>query len=284
MRCIICKKEFVQTGEAVTCSRDCRNLLISQLNAGNSAEARSKAKVTMGFKFGVDFAMQSEEVKKKARASLLSKYGVDNAMKDRAVVEKALKTKEMRWNEFVRKEFPLKMVQSDPTLFRIDETKMQVFVLTEVASKCFLQHYGHRIAPRWGRKHCSLGLVKDGVLYQVVRFECNSKGTQLVDFGMRGAYFNPNYYTKLIQVATDTLCIDYYTCRVPRTAAVPQLVDSLSLELISEGMYEVYWIIDSKFRKLTRNDDVSEMKKKYDYVTTDYLDLYTKKADPSIVD
>lgn len=131
----------------------------------------------------------------------------------------------------------------------------------------------------------SVGLVNDGILYQLMRFEKvpNQNKIMLVDFGIRDGYFNPNYYTKLFKFATQTKGIEEFSAKIPRNIATDELLNSMSLKLVNKGDYEVYWKIETKnklvqlpveYKRLTQRDDIESMLQQYDYVTTDYIDTY----------
>lgn len=56
------------------------------------------------------------------------------------------------------------------------------------------------------------------------------------------------------------------------------LIDSLSLQLVSQGEYEVYWVIKNKdnecdltsnLRKFTSLDDIEKVLSEFDYVASD---------------
>lgn len=232
----------------------------------------------MQTKYNVDYALQCDQLKQKQIETMRNKYGVDNIQQLPEFSAKARLTQTVNWNLKVKAELPIKMKK--PELlphFYINESKMTIFKLREEASVQFLSRYGHRMIQKFGKKHLSLGLVDDGILYQVIRFEAHKGKIVLEDFGTRGGYYNPNYYAKLTDAAINLFSIEEYSCKIPRGIATPEVVQSLSLELVSTGPYEVYWITEDGLKKLTRRHNIEEMRAKYDYITSDYLDLFVSK-------
>lgn len=288
MNCPVCGKRYLVTNDdnlkrpPVACSYACRVKRTQETSMkkygmkapGNNPEAREKAKATMQKKFGVDYAMQSPEIYRKGVETLQRKYGVDNIKKLKKSESLSTTIKD-KFTQTILTEFPLKTLPNpDGPLFRIEEEHMQVYVLKERASVEFLKRYGQRVCPKFGKIHTSVGLVDDGILYQVLRFERKQGVIYLADFGTRGNYMNPNYYSKLMGEALNTIGIDSFKCVVPRSLASPELLKSLSVKLVKEGMYDVYWRLEEGLRKVNSRDNVIEMKKRYDYITTDYLDEY----------
>lgn len=206
------------------------------------------------------------------KQTTLHKYDVENVMRSDEVV----RTRKDKWLQKVHALLPIKL-QAIPEYpqFKIDDSEMSVYLLTEEASVSFLRSYGFRIAPKFGKKHMSFGLVQDGILYQVLRFESHKGEIELSDFGVRGGYFNPNYYSKLLKFAFEIRGIEEFTASIPRNIATSEVVDSLCLKYQKKLDYEVFWKIDDSLRKLNRWDNIEEMLKKYDYVTSDRLDLYS---------
>lgn len=230
---------------------------------------------TMQERYGVDYGLQSEELKRKQINTMIDKYGVGNIQKIPEFSAKARMTQRANWNKKVQSEFPLKLIPKETApCFWFDESDMQIFFLKDKASVEFLRCQGHQVCPKFGKKHLSVGLADNGILYQVLRFEEHKGEICLTNFGTRHHYFNPNYYSKLLQEVTKVLELEEFTCAIPRTLAVPELVQSLSIELVSYGTYEVYWVTEDGLKRLTNRHNISEMKSRYDYVTSDYLDLY----------
>lgn len=204
------------------------------------------------------------------------RYGCANVMQIDSTKVKRKNSKKTEKHKLL----PIKRVSNtslENPNFKIDESSMSVFILTEGASKEFLKHYGFRYVHKFSNIHLSLGLVKDGILYQVIRFEKSQKTDNivLVDFGTRFGYFNPKGYAKLIHYATEFRGVEQFESSIPRNIADDLTIQSLRIELISRGDYEVYWIVEGdKLKKLTSWDNIPEMLQKYDYVTTDYIDYY----------
>lgn len=225
------------------------------------------------------YTFQSEILRSKICDTLVSKYGVDNPMKLKEFSEKSVLTKNKIWEETVLREFPMKKQgikdkQSKP----FNEDEMSVYILSEKMSVQFLSENGHLLKPKWGKFHTSVALIKDNIVYQVLRFEKHEQNVVLANFGTKSGFFNPNEYTKLMDYSFQLLGLDDFTMMIPRSLATLSLIYSLSVEFVSEGLYEVYWILeDNTLKKLTRWDNITEMKRKYDYVTSDFLDLYQYK-------
>lgn len=301
MKCPVCGKDYLVTNNEnlkrppVACSYACRAkktretslLKYGTAAPGNNPEAREKAKATMQERFGVDYAMQSPELKQKSYDSMMERYGVKHIAELRYASKAAHETRSNNWTAKVHELLPLKLQMNEQISpkWMLNDDKLAIFLLTERASTTFLSKYGFNIIHKFGKIHMSVGLVDDGVLYQVVRFE-KIPGTQdilLADFGTREGYFNPNGYNKIMRFATQIKGIEEFTAQIPRNIASSQVIDSLSLELVSQGDYEVYWIIENKnkllslpveFQKLTQRDNIEEMMKQHDYVTSDYIDTY----------
>ena len=290
MNCPICGKQYLVTNNEnlrrppVACSYECRAKKTRQTSLqkygvaapGNNPEARVKAKASMQKKYGVDYAMQSEELKEKAKDVLIQRYGVDNIQKLQSANKQTCETRETKWCETVHQLLPLKMQEKEPCPhFNIEDDSLIVFQLTEQASVEFLSKYGFQIAPVFGKFHMSLGTVKDGILYQVLRFERRSGNIVLTNFGTREGYHNTTEYAKLLNVAINKYDIESFVSYIPRSTATSNIVDSLQLKKASQGNYEVYWVTPKGLVKLNRRHNIQEMLEKYDYVTTDYIDCYT---------
>ena len=295
--CSVCGKEYVVrrnselNNPALTCSPQCSRIKMRATSmarygvtaAGNNEEARKKARETSLKHYGVEVPAQSKIVYDRIKSTMLEKYGVDNIQKRSDFNESALITRKQNWINKVQQEFPLKLLHSNNNidLKTIDEDDMAVYVIKEKDSVKFLNEFGHAILPKRRKIHSSLGLIKDGLIYQVIRFERKRSDIILADFGTRSGFYNSNQYTKLLDAAVQTLGVDDFTCRIPRSLASLELTYSLSVELVEKGMYEVFWITENnKLKRLTRWDSIADLKQKYDYVTSDYLDLYRYKRQP----
>lgn len=243
-----------------------------------SAESQNKAHYTMLEKYG-GYTLQSEVLRTKMRDTIVSKYGFDNPMKVKKFSKKSWETKDKLWEETVLKEFPIKYKDNfESNCVSFNEDDMSVYILSEKMSIQFLSENGHQLKPKWGKFHTSVALVKDDVVYQVLRFEKHKQNVVLADFGTKIGFYNPNCYTKLMDYSFYLLGLDSFTVKIPRSIATLPLTYSLSVEFVLEGVYDVFWILeDCSLKKLTRWDDIPEMKKKYDYVTSDFLDLYQYK-------
>lgn len=290
MNCPVCGKQYLVTNNEslkrppVACSYVCRVKRTKETSLerygvaapGNNPEARLKAKATMQEKFGVDYTLQSDRLKQKVKKSIQKKYNVKkNIQQDKEVTARAHLNRTLNWIEKVHKLLPMKLIETEELPnFQINDDEMEVYVLTEKASIAFLSNYGFRIAPKFAKVHLSVGLVKDGILYQVLRFEKIKDRIELADFGIRKGYFNPNYYSKLLKFMVDVKGIEEFTSSIPRNIATKEVIDSLQLQKVSEGDYKVYWKIDDKFVKLTQRHNIEECMSKYEYVTTDCVDEY----------
>lgn len=243
-----------------------------------SEETQNKACSTMIEKYG-GYTLQSDILRSKMSSTMIEKYGVDNPMKSSVFHKKSELTKDRLWEETVLREFPMKNTIKDSLQYEpFNEDEMAVYILAEKMSIQFLSENGHQLKPKWGKFHTSIALVKDDIIYQVLRFEKHKQNVMLADFGTKSGFFNPNDYAKLIDYSFYLLGLDSFTVKIPRSLATLSLTYSLSAELVSQGIYDVFWILeDNSLRKLTRWDDIAEMKKKYDYVTSDFLDLYQYK-------
>lgn len=289
MKCPVCGKDYLVTynealaKDPVACSYKCRAVKAKQTSLmkygivapGNNTDAKAKRKQTMLERYGVEFAMECPEIKQKAKDSLLSKYGVSNIQQLTINGISFAKNTANRQHEELLNQFPLKLKQEEQSpMFKIDESNMSVFLLTRKASKTFLSQYGFQLNPHFKKKHLSLGLVDDGILYQVIRFELMDDYVTLVNFGTRFGYYNPNQYDKLINVARTIYEVTDYNVIMPRGKVTEQLLSSLQIKLLSQGAYDPYWIIDDKLVKVNRKNNTEEMHINYNYITTDYLDLY----------
>lgn len=291
MNCPVCGKKYLVTNNEnlkrppVACSYACRRAKANQTClekygnrcAANGEEQRKLSAATMMDKYGVRWTFQSDKLVAKGRETMLEKYGAEHPMHIEGVPEEAAKLRQELWRETILRKFPLKMQakESAPLLGSIDEDEMSVYMLRDKESVEFLKKNGHRVAPKWGRVHKSLGLVLEGRVYQVLRFEKSGSDIFLADFGTAKGYYNSNNFTKLIDAAISILNLDSFKCYIPRSLATLDLTYSLSVELVERGMYKVFWkISEEKLKKLTIRDDINEMKQRFDYITTDYLDLY----------
>lgn len=208
---------------------------------------------------------------KMRKQTTLRKYSVDNVMRSYEIKS----DRHAKWIEKVHLLLPPKHIQTrEIPKFRIDDSEMSIFVLTEEASVSFLKRYGFRIAPKFGKKHMSLGLVHDGILYQVLRFEAHKGNIELVDLGIREGYFNPKGYSKLMKFAREVKGIDEFIARIPKDVANGLVVESLGLSFVCELDYEVYWKIDDKLVKLNKWHKIEEMLSKYEYISSCVLCLY----------
>lgn len=217
--------------------------------------------------------LENPELLERMSQKVFEKYGVDNIQKVTSISSLSRKHQYENWKKKLQDMYPLRREHHTINLpmFRIDESDMNVYVLKEKASIAFLKRYGHRIEKRFGKFHFSVGLVKDGVLYQVLRFEKHKDDIILVDFGTRDNYFNPNYYCKIMKAAKEITGIEEFSCVIPRYLANPELISSLQVELLEEGTYDVFWKLENGLKKATIRDDLSIRR---DYVTSDYLDSY----------
>lgn len=290
MNCPVCGKKYLVTNNEnlkrppVACSYECRakRTRETSLNKygvaapGNNPEAREKAKITMLERYGVEYAMESEELRQRSIQTIKDKYGVENIQQVDEVAQSARKTQHERWITLIHEKFPLKTEADLQTVpkFHIDESQMQVYILKDKVSVAFLKRYGNRINPVFGKIHLSLGLVQDGVLYQTIRFERKDKRIVLADFGTLSNHVNPNYYTKLINAAINTVGIEQFECAIPRNQATKELVESLSVEFVNEGDYQVFWKINNNLVPLNMRDDIDKMLSMYDYITSDWIDNY----------
>lgn len=292
MKCPVCNKEYLVTNNEnlkrppVACSYECRKARARQTNLErygvesytSTAEMQQKSKETMQKKYGVDYALSSPQIQQKSKETLLQKYGVDNIKKVKTVSELIDDKRHVNWIEKVHTCFPIKLGidQSPKQLNRIDENKMNLYLLLEKVSVSFLAKYGHRINPKQGKIHMSFGLVFDKTVYQVIRFErATSNEIILADFGTKAGYYNPNGYTRLLKFAIQSRGIDAFYASIPRYIATPETLKSLSVEKIKDGDYTVYWKMkDGTLKQLTNRDNIDEMMKEYEYVTSDYIDLY----------
>lgn len=302
MICPICNKSYLVTNNEnlkrppVACSYACRAAETRTTSLerygiaapGNNPKARAKAKQTMQEKYKVDYTLQSNELRIKASLTIKDRYGVDNIQKLVDITQQTQRTKYNKWIEKVHTLLPMKLDVKDKAesvTFNLDDSQLSIFILTEQASIAFLQKYGiNKYSNKFRRIHLSLGLVNDGILYQVVRFEKvpNSDKIVLANFGTRANYIVSNYYTKLINFAVQIKGIEEFDAYIPRNIARKEIIESMSLKLIELGQYEVYWKIKNdqlnmpdKYAKLNRNDNIEEMLETHDYVTTDYIDKYS---------
>ena len=290
MNCPICGNPYLVKNNAnlkrppVACSCECRKVRMEHTSMerygiktpGNNPEARAKSKQTMQEKYGVDYALASKEINDKAKQTMLEKYGVDNIQKLSSVAQAARKTSNANWIKIVHSEFPIKMISRNiKNIQEIDDNNVSVYVIRDNISNEFLAKYGFQIAAKPGRIHLSLGLVHDNVLYQVIRFERHDGQIVLTNLGIKDGFCNPNNYDKLIKFAVDVKGIDSFKAFLPRYLATKELLSSLSVKKIKDGQYNVFWILeDGRYKALTRRDNIIEMKSKYDYITTDFLDEY----------
>lgn len=294
MNCPVCGKQYLVTNNEnlkrppVACSYACRRAKANKTClekygtscAANGEKQKIKARQTMVERYGAEYTFQSLELKERAKQTMVERYGADHPMHIEYVPEDAAQLRKENWNKTILQEFPLKMQIKKPNqnLQPINEDEMRVYMLKDKECIEFLKENGNRIEPKWGKIHKSLGLVKDQVIYQVLRFEKSGSEVVLADFGTKEGYYNPNLYTLLLDTAISVLSIDSFKCAIPRSIASLELTYSLSLELMEKGMYSVYWILDdNKVKRLTVRDNISEMKERFDYFTTDYLDIYQYK-------
>ena len=293
MTCPVCGKQYLVTNNEnlkrppVACSYECRSARTRQTSLekygvtapGNNPEARKKCKETYRKNYGADHPMQNEKFKKQIEGIMLDKYGVKNIRMLDEQIKADIETRNKAWEIKKHDNFPMKLLQDDsPHTCPFDEEEMIIHKLTEKASQSFLSQNGFRISTKFGKIHLSFGLVKDNMLYQVIRFERCKDKIILADFGTRQLYYNPKGYSKLINYATTQFGIDEFEAYIPRNIATDSVIESLKLIKESECDYDVFWIIDNEYRELKRWDNISEMKLKYDYVTSDYIDKYSFRA------
>jgi len=291
MNCPVCGKQYLVTSNEnlkkppVACSYACRAKRTRETSLqrygvvapGNNVEARKKAKATMVERYGGATTYQSEELSAKVKRTMVERYGVDNANKNSDIDSKRSSAQALNRAEIIHSNFPVRFegcANTKEPHFIIDENVMNVFLLKEEASVEFLKHNGCQFNPKFGRIHQSFGLVKDGILYQVIRFEKRKGQIWLANLGTRNNYVNPNGYSKLLKTAIAITGIEDFSCELPRSFATDDVITSLSLELVKQGDYIVYWKTENGLKKYSNRDNIEEMKSKYEYVTTDYLDLY----------
>lgn len=292
MNCPVCGKQYLVTNNEnlkrppVACSYACRAKRTRETSMkkygvvapGNNVEARAKAKRTMIERYGGSATLQCKELSDKAKQTMIERYGVDNPNKSRKLDDVRKTSAKQNRIELIHNYFPLKIEKrysdKEPH-FIIDENAMNVFLLKEKASVEFLKHNGCQFNPKFGRIHQSFGLVKDGILYQVIRFEKRKGQIWLANLGTRNNYVNPNGYSKLLKTAINITGVEEFSCEIPRSFATDEVTNSLSLELVRQGEYIVYWKTENGLKKYSNRDNIEEMKSKYEYVTTDYLDLYS---------
>ena len=291
MNCPVCGKQYLVTNNEnlkrppVACSYACRRAKADltclekygNKCAANGEEQKKMAEETMMEKYGVRYTFQSEELTQKGKETMMEKYGADHPMHIGYNPEVAAELRKENWNKTILEEFPFKPLEKSTfsDLKPFEEDRMQVYMLRDKESVKFLKENGHQVVPKWGKIHKSIGLVFNAEIYQVLRFEkCNDE-IILADFGTREGFFNPNNYTLLLDTAIDVMNIDSFTCEIPRSIATLDLIYSLSLELVEKGMYQVFWVLDDgTLKRLTIRDNIQEMKKKFQYVTSDYIDTY----------
>ncbi len=289
MTCPVCGKQYLVTNNEnlkrppVACSYECRKARREQTSLtkygiktpGNNPQARQKAVETMQSKYGVDYAMQNPDIRKKSVESMLEKYGVDNIKKLNSSVQKAQITRQCSWLAKIDKLLPYNFEYVAKHKYRIDETKMKIYLLNERVSKEFLSKYGFNLIHKFGKIHLSVGLVDDNEVYQVIRFERNpSKGDIiLAEFGTKADWYNPNGYSKLMEFATKIRGIDSFKSTIPKYISEDNVtIKSLGMNKISERHYDAYWVQDDKsLKKVTTRDDIESMLTKYKYVTSDWL-------------
>lgn len=296
MTCPVCGKQYLVTNNdnlkrpPVACSYECRRIRREETSLkkygirtpGNNPEAREKTKQTLLRKYGVDSALKDPEIRKKAKQTLIEKYGVDNIGKSTISVQKSQQTRAANWLSKVHELLPYKFDKPESyNKFKIDDNIMKIYLLNERASVDFLKQYGFRLVHKFGRIHMSVGLVNDGQLYQVLRFERmpNNGGIRLVDFGTKSDWYNPNGYSKLMEFATKIRGIEEFVADIPRYIGNDRnVIRSLNLECTSKGEYKVYWIMEDKsLKELTNRDNIEEMKLTHEYITSDWIDKYRCK-------
>ena len=158
---------------------------------------------------------------------------------------------------------------------QLDTSKVTIYRLRDVASMQFLDHYGFNQNGKRGKFHVSFGLVNDGILYQVIRFEKHQDKLYLTDFGIREGYFITDYYAQLIKFATQSFGIESFTAVILKyIAANNQLIESLKVTFVKEETYDVFWTKGDQVTKMTLWDDLDEMLKDHDYFTSDYKEIY----------
>ncbi len=84
----------------------------------------------------------------------------------------------------------------------INSENLDVYKLTRTAYKTFLNAYGHRRNKKYNRKEVAFGLVKDGLLYQVILLQksmYHHHSTVIADYGTRWGYNIENGLNKLLQ-------------------------------------------------------------------------------------
>lgn len=296
MNCPVCGKRYLVTNNEnlkrppVACSYECRAKKTRETSLkkygvvapGNNAEAREKAKQTMQEKYGIDYAMQSAEIYQKGVETIQEKYGVKNIQQVSSITNQAHQTRKDNWIDQFHELLPLKIFNLDQqsgTVTNLEDDSLTMYILTEKAAVEFLTQYGIRPKHVFKHAHLSLGLVSNKVIYQVVRFEKLNDSIVLSNFGTRLGYFNPNYYHKLLQFATAVYGIEEFDAIIPRGLATSGLIESMQLEKISEGDYEAYWKTESdEYIKVNQQDNLVEMSKDNEYITTDYLDRYRFKG------
>lgn len=291
MNCPVCGKQYLVTNNEnlkrppVACSYECRVKRTRETSLqrygvvapGNNSEARKKAKQTMVERYGGATTLQSEELLSKVKQTMVERYGVDNANKNKDIDSKRSASQASTRAEIIHSNFPVKFegcANIKEPHFIIEEDDMDVFVLREKASVEFLKHNGCQFNAKFGKVHQSFGLVKDGILYQVIRFEKHKNQIWLANLGTRNNYINPNGYSKLLKTAINITGIEEFSCELPRSFATDEVINSLSLELVKQGDYTVYWKTENGLKKYSNRDNIEEMKSKYEYVTSDYIDLF----------
>lgn len=269
-----------------SCSSSCKSIMIgksvsSSFGSKSEEEKRNaaiKRATTMTERYG-GFTLSSAVLSSKVAECNQFKYGCTNAMENKSISAKAVVNRRLNRAELIHLKFPVNMLSNSNSakdnLEIIDEDTASVTIVKEKISISFLNKNGHRLCPKYSNRHANIGLMNNNKLYQLIRFELHNDNIVLADFGTLKGYYNPNQYTKLLDCAIKTLGIDGFKCKIPRSLATLDLTYSLSVNLISRGEYEVFWVLeDGSLKKLTQRDNIDEMKKKYDYVTTDYLDEY----------
>ncbi len=291
MNCPVCGKQYLVTNNEnlkrppVACSYECRVKRTRETSLkkygvvapGNNVEARAKAKQTMIQRYGGSATLQCKELSDKAKQTMIERYGVDNPNKSRKLDDVRKASAKQNRIELIHNYFPLKIEErysDNEPHFAIDEDSMDVYLLKEKASVEFLRHNGCQFNPKFGKIHQSFGLVKDGILYQVIRFEKRKDSIWLSNLGTRKNYINTKGYSKLLNTAIEITGIEEFYCELPRSIVDIDLIESLHLHKIEEGEYSVYWLTENGLKKLSNRDNIQQMKSKYKYVTSDYMDLY----------
>ena len=233
---------------------------------------RAKAQQTMMQRYGVKYTLESAELKERVQSTTLMKYGVKNVQQSSEFKQSMYASIRQHQKEMI----PIKIQKPDlaPPFMKLDDSSLHVYKLREEASREFLRRYGFNQHSKFGKFHVSFGLVQDSVLYQVIRFERHKDKVYLTDFGTREGFQVVHYYEKLIRFAK-LFGVDSFITSIPRYIAQDvKLIYSLGIEFVEEQPYDVYWIMDSKIKKMVLWDKPEEMLSRYDYFTSDYKEIY----------